>query len=486
MDLMPISSFSDELTTIEAQEVQSLPHKLLHELQEKIRILGEMIQEVQSKQVVDLTALAKRVMPTVVLIESQGGHCTINGLYIEGFGSGCVISEDGYIVTNSHVIEGARKINVVFCHRGLNFPATLVGSDPETDIALLKIESEEALAFSKFGNSDLVEVGSPSVLIGNPLAFQNLLTTGIIGGKSSTLASAGKGHSYVPWDHGIYSDYLFSDTLSNPGNSGGPLFNLEGDVIGLVARGARGPCGGIAMSITSNTAQRIVSELKEKGFVTRSSLGAEIVSLQSPLVPYLSTLVLPESMALWEENPMDGLFVADMLKDSPAMNAGLRKGDFIVAYNDIQVTTQEQFFAYLAMKTVPFSELKLSILRDGDIVDVMVHLGQREVNKVVPIPRLGICVENLVGEKYFTFELDSHLEGVFVNSVEQGSDAIFMGLRPADVITSVIMDGQPEIPVKNVTELEQIIDQTDGDHQCVLVVRSHDRSRPIYVHIDLC
>lgn len=489
MGLMPISNFSDELTAIEtAQTPVSLSQQILEELQEKIRMLGDMLNVIQSKQIVDLTALADRVMPKVVRIELSGGYRTIHGSYYSGSGSGCVISSDGYIVTNNHVIDGASKINVLFHQNGLRFPATLVGSDPETDIALLKIDTEEEeIPYSKFGDSDLVQIGSQAILVGNPLGFQNLLTAGVIGGKSSTLSTAVLDFpDFDPWDHGLYADYIFSDTLSNPGNSGGPLFNPQGDIIGILAQGASGPGGGIAMSISSNTAEKIASELKEHGYITRASLGAQIVPMRSQLTPYLMSLLSPESIDLWEENPVDGLWVADILKNSAAMKAGLRKGDFIIAYNDIEVTTQEQFFAYLAMRIAPFSDLKLTLMRDGEIVDVIVNLEKRDVNKVVDIERLGIRVENLEGEKYFTYELDSSLEGVFVNSVAHASDAIYMGLRPADVITAVIMDGQPEMPVRKVEELVKIIDETDGDHQCVLVVRSCDRSRPSYVHIDLC
>ncbi len=485
MGLMPISNFSEEIANIEVTTTESLPHKLLHELQEKIRILGEVLDGIQSKQVIDLTELAAQVMPCVASIETIGGSRTINGSYLKGYGTGCLISSNGYLVTNNHVVEGARKINVLFHDNGLQFPATLVGSDPETDIALLKIDAEEELPYATLGNSDLVKVGAPVVLVGNPLSFQNFLTTGVVGGKSSTLASAGRDHYYDPWEDGIYADYLFSDTLGNPGSSGGPLFNLQGDIIGVIARGVMGPGGGIAMSIASNTVARVIAELKEKGYVTRSSLGAEIVSLDNRLLPYLLTLCSPESIALWIDNPVGGLFIADLLKDSPAMNAGLKKGDFIIAYNDIEVTTQEQFFAYLAMKTEPFSNLKLSLIRDGEIIDVHVLLGKRDVNRVVNIERLGIAVENLEGEKYFIFEFDSNLEGIFVNSLIKDSEANLMGLRPADVITGIMIDGQAETPIKKVEDLVKIIDQIDGGHECVLVVRSHDRSRPNYIYIEL-
>lgn len=485
MELMSISNLNDELTSIETYGVTSSSSKdFLLELQEKIQLLGDLINSVQKAN--NLTALAKEVMPNVVRVEATGGFETINGSYTEGFGSGCVISPDGYIVTNNHVIEGAKKIQVVFDQSGLNYDATLVGSDPETDIALLKIDVEDDLSYSHFGDSDKVDIGSRAVLIGNPMGFQNLLTTGVIGGKSPTLASAGKNHYYDPWDHGIYADYIFSDTLVNPGNSGGPLFNLHGDVIGIIARGAAGPGGGVAMSIASNTVAKVIHELKENGYITRATLGAEIVNLSSPLVPYLFSLLSEESIAYLEENPVEGLFVADLLKDSPAIQAALRKGDFILSYDDLDVSTLERFFAYLAMNTEPEHSLKLTLLRDGKIIDVDVILGKREVNHITNIERLGICVENMEGEKYFTFQYDSSIEGIFVHSIEEFSDAFFMGLRPADVITGVIIDGKSEISVKKVGELEQIIEQADGDRGCVLVVRSFDRSRPSYIYIELC
>jgi serine protease Do len=484
MELMSISNLNDELTSIETYGVTSSCSKdFLLELQEKIQLLGDLINSVQKAN--NLTALAKQVMPNVVCIETRGGFQTIKGSFNEGYGSGCVISPEGYIVTNHHVIDGAEKIQILFHHSGLNYVATLIGSDPETDIALLKIDADDELSYSHFGDSDKVEIGSRAVLVGNPLGFQNLLTTGVIGGKSPTLASAGKNHSYDPWEEGIYADYIFSDTLGNPGNSGGPLFNLHGDVIGIIARGAAGPGGGVAMSIASNTVAKVIAELKDKGYVTRASLGAEIVSAKSQLAPYLFSLLSEETVAFFDENCVDFLFVADILKDSAAIHAGLRRGDLILSYDDILVSTPERLFAYLAMNTEPEYPLKLSILRDGEIIDFTVILGKREVNHFTNIESLGICVENMEGEKYFTFQYDSSIEGVFVHSVENFSDAFFMGLRPADVITGVIINGQSEISVKKVEELEEIIHQMDEDHQCVLVVRSFDRSRPSYIHIDL-
>lgn len=488
MGLMPISGFSDDLTSIAVNEPleKSLSQELLCELQEKIRLLGEMLElamSLQSKQVVDLTELAQQVIPSVVLIETKAGFNTIFGSG-DASGSGCVISPDGYIVTNHHVIDGAKKINVIFNASGLKLPATLVGSDPETDVALLKIDAED-LSYSKFGDSKLVKVGSPAVLVGNPLDIQDLLTFGVVGGKSSTLYSGYKGF-YDPWDLGQFADYLISDAQCNPGNSGGPLFNVQGDIIGVCARMSFSIGGGTGMHIQSNTVAKIASELKEKGYITRASLGAQLVTIKDALAPYLCSLISSDTFDLWIDQHIEGLFVAETLQGSPAHKAGLQKGDIILRYNNIEVTTPDQFFADLSLRILPGSDLLLSLIRDGEIIEVAVPLGKRDVNKVVSIERLGIGVENLHGEKYYTFGLDSAIEGVFVSSVALDSDADYMGLRPADVITGVVLDGQPEILVKNVDELLTIVDAAEGNHEFVLVVRSSDRSRPSYVHIDMC
>lgn len=487
MGLMSISSFSEELSTISTEPVEkSLSRELLNELQEKIRLLGDMLQTAQSlqtKQVADLTGLAQKVTPSVVRVETTGGYQTIfdSG---SGHGSGCIITPDGYIVTNHHVIDGARKINVVFNTSGLKLPARLVGSDPETDLAVLKIEAEEDLPYSRFVDSDQVQIGSSSVLVGNPLFFSDLLTLGVVGGKVSHLNSGYYG-TYDDWEAGLFADYLLSDSLANPGNSGGPLFNIQADIIGICARGATGPGGGITMKITSNTASRVTAELIQNGYITRASLGADIACVRNPLVPYLVSLLPQKSIDLWEQHPGEGLFIAETLKDSPAEKAGLRKGDFFIRYNDIEVTTRPQFFADLSMRIDPYSDLKLTLIRDGEIIDVIVPLGKREVNKVTNICKLGINVETMEGEKYFTYEYDSSIEGVFVTSIARKSEAFFEGLRSTDVITGVILDGQ-EVQVKNVEELVKLMTEAEGEHKCVLVVRAHNQSRPFYVRSDIC
>jgi serine protease Do len=473
-------SISDFVNTEQPQMNEVDPSSLdsvrteerIQEISKKIHELGKLLGSGRSlpalRNVVDLTQIAAQVMPATVRIETTVTSKTLfsnpnqNFAYLSG-GSGFIISEDGYIVTNHHVINGAGKISVIFNRSGRSFPAVVKGSDPETDIALLKIEGVD-FPYLPFADSDLVRVGEGAILIGNPFGYRDLLTLGVIGGKASGLANTYNG-CFTRKDTGVYADYLISDARINPGNSGGAILNLQGEVIGVASMGG----SGLGLHIASNTASKVVDELMRNGHVTRSYFGAllwtfdqndaEMISLEGPF--------------------QNGLIVGDLLKDSPAMQSGLRKGDVILRYNDIPITTHQTFCTDLAMKMPPGSLLKLSVLRGGEISEVVIQLGARQVNVTTPIQNMGIGIENLEDEKSIWWDIDSNIEGVFVSNVSFDSP---FGLRSADVITGVIIGLNQEVPTRNVDEFLKVIDQYKN---MILIVRSPDRSRPNYYPVNL-
>src|SRR3990172_3817294 len=224
-----------------------------------------------------------------------------------GLGSGFIFSEDGYIITNNHVVERATDIKVIL-ENGEIYHADVIGTDPKSDLALLKIEPKRRLPAVKFGNSDGLEIGDWVLAIGNPFGLGHTVTAGIISAKGRSLGL------------GSYDDFIQTDASLNPGNSGGPLFNQMGDVIGvntaIVAGGQ-----GIGFAIPINMAKYVIEQLKDKGKVVRGWLGV----LVQPITPAIA-----ESMKLKEPK---GALVSDVTPNSPAAEAGIKRGDVIVDFN---------------------------------------------------------------------------------------------------------------------------------------------------------
>ncbi len=465
MSVSSVLNYGDAESLFESDQVLEDPKELVALLQNKIQELECVLESAKgalfAKEVVDLTHIAKEAIPSVVRIETIVFADT---LYSEGSignsypasGSGFIISQDGYIVTNHHIIDGARKINIIFNDQRPGLLATVWGSDPGTDLALLKVEAED-LPFLRFA-SDEVNIGDTAISIGNPLGFKNLLTLGVIGGKGFSLEDAcGKG--YFLTDEGFYASYLLSDAQTNPGSSGCPVFNQSGEVIGVHSRGV----SGIGIHIDSSTAISVVDELMKKGHVTRPWLGARLNFLDETSIDVLGL----------EDALEGGLLVTDVLEASPAMIAGLKFGDVIVEYGGVKPNSLNQFFTDLAMKSSPGDELEIKISRKGEIISMCPCLGSHDVNVTTPIERLGIVVEEFDAEKAFLYDLDPSIKGVLISSAKW-----FSGLRPKEVITGVMTDlGDPIIEIKNVDDLVNAIEQVEEGKTIFLVARAPDQSR---------
>ncbi|MDQ2065767.1 Do family serine endopeptidase [Xinfangfangia sp. CPCC 101601] len=373
----------------------------------------------------------------------------------EALGSGFVISEDGYIVTNNHVIEGADEILIEF-FGGEKLPATLIGTDPKTDIALLKVEAEKPLAFVTFGNSDLARVGDWVVAMGNPLGQGFSVSAGIVSARNRELT-------------GTYDDYLQTDAAINRGNSGGPLFNMDGQVVGVntAILSPNGGSIGIGFSMASNVVTKVVDQLKEFGETRRGWLGVRIQDV---------TPDIAESMGLSEAK---GALVTDV-PDGPSKDAGIVAGDVITTFNGQSVGDAGDLTRRVG--DAPIGEaVPVVVLRDGKSETLQVTLGRREEAEAQPRPvsgqpseekrsleLLGLTLQPLNDQLRRQLGLQAGDSGLVVGKVDPASEAFVKGLREGDVITEA---GQQK--VARLKDLEDRVEEARaaGRKSLLLLIR---------------
>ncbi|MCS7238543.1 MAG: DegQ family serine endoprotease [Thermoguttaceae bacterium] len=358
-----------------------------------------------------------------------------------GLGSGVIVSADGYILTNHHVVARATEIEVTLSD-GRRFPGKVVGSDERTDLAVVKIEAT-GLVPAVLGNSDAVEVGEWVVAIGSPFGLDQTVTAGIISAKGRS-------------DVGIadYEDFIQTDAAINPGNSGGPLVNMRGEVIGINTAIASRTGGfmGVGFAIPSNMAKAVMDAILTHGRVERGFLG---VTLQ-PL-----TEELAESFGY---KGTKGALVADVTPDQPAAKAGIKPGDIIVEYNGTPVESVTQLRNAVAM-TRPGTKVNIVVVREGRRVELRgVEIGQfpedlpvRGVPREEAVQDLGLSVQTLTPSAAQELGLPEDEKGVVVTGVEPGSLAAMAGIRPGDVIQAV-----GDRPVTNVSEFRAAIKDLGG------------------------
>ncbi|MEI8355393.1 MAG: DegQ family serine endoprotease [Deltaproteobacteria bacterium] len=328
-------------------------------------------------------------------------------------GSGLIISEDGYILTNYHVIAGADEVKVKLSD-SREFKAQVKGGDEKLDIALLKIDAKEKLHVAPLGNSDALEVGEWVMAIGNPFGLGQTVTTGIVSAKGRVIGS------------GPYDDFIQTDASINPGNSGGPLFNTGGEVIGIntaiVAAGQ-----GIGFAIPVNMVKEIIPQLKEKGKVSRGWFGVVV----QPVTPELA-----QSFGLAD---IKGVLVSEVIKDSPAEKAGLKSGDLIIEFDRKPIHEMNELPRIAANMPVGKKAL-VRILRNGKAEEktvVMEQMKEGEAGVAAIIQeKLGMVVTELTGELVAKFAL-KETSGLLVAKVKSGGAAEAAGLAPGDVIRQV-------------------------------------------------
>ncbi|MFP7673555.1 Do family serine endopeptidase [Marivita sp. S0852] len=370
-------------------------------------------------------------------------------------GSGFVISEDGYIVTNNHVIEGADEILIEF-FEGFELPAEIVGTDPNTDIALLKVESETPLKFVNFGDSDTARVGDWVMAMGNPLGQGFSVSAGIVSARNRALS-------------GTYDDYIQTDAAINRGNSGGPLFNMDGDVIGVntAILSPNGGSIGIGFSMASNVVTRVVDQLQEFGETRRGWLGVRIQDVTDDMADALGL----ETAA--------GALVSDV-PEGPAKEAGMQAGDVIISFDGRDVQDTRGLVRQVGNTEVGKS-VRVVVNRNGETQTLLITLGRREEAEAVPASQpmeddaapqsmdlMGLTLSPLTNEIRQQLELPESAKGLAVMDVDETSEAFEKGLRAGDVITEA---GQSQVLA--IGDLEERIDEAAeaGRKSILLLVR---------------
>ena len=345
-------------------------------------------------------------------------------------GSGFILSPDGYIVTNNHVIEGADEI-VVKLHDGRSFKAKIVGTDPKLDVALLKIPAR-GLPAARLGDSDRVRVGDWVIAIGNPFGLSFTVTAGIISAKGRVIGA------------GPYDDFLQTDAAINPGNSGGPLFDTEGRVIGIntAIYTRSGGNNGIGFAIPINVARPVIEQLRATGHVVRAYLGVFIREVDEQAAKALG-LARPE-----------GALVQRVVKGSAAEKAGIRPGDVIVAVDGHPVKNAHDLPKRIALRR-PGERVRLRVVRDGkarEIVAVLDRMPEEGAPRAARGGvRLGLVVAELTPAE--RRRLDTAAEfGVVVRRVAPGSPAARAGIEPGDVI--YLVNGRK---IRHVQDFEEVV-----------------------------
>jgi serine protease Do len=373
---------------------------------------------------------------------------------VRSLGSGFIVNADGYVVTNNHVVDGATEIKVTLAD-GRELAAKVLGRDPKTDLALLKIDAT-GLPLIALGDSTQLQVGEPVMAIGNPFGLEQTVTTGIVSATGRVIGE------------GPYDDFIQTDASINPGNSGGPLINSKGQAVGINTAlvSQSGGSVGIGFAIPINLAKPVLTQLATAGRVERGYLGVAVQRI---------TPDLAKSFKL--EGPQ-GALVASVAAGSPAMNAGVKRGDVIVEYDGHRIARSDALPRVVG-ETPVGKDVALVVVRDGKPVTLSVKVArlaetpERVVAESDTTAPLGLTVQTLTPALARQFGLHESV-GVLVRGVEGASPAADAGVQPGDVIAEI--DRQP---VKSVDDLERAIDKRRPGSSTLLLV--HRNGGDLYI-----
>src|SRR5262249_44643952 len=340
-------------------------------------------------------------------------------------GTGFLISEDGYIITNNHVIDGADKIEVR--HEKDRFTAKVVGRDPATDLALLKVESKQKFMPLPLGNSDNLRVGEWVMAIGDPIIFDKTVTVGVVSAKDRQGISADQTTR-------SFENFIQTDAAINLGNSGGPLINVNGEVVGINTAIYR-PAQNIGFGVPGNTLRNILPQLKEKGKVVRGYLGINIENVDA------------DKEAAFRLKSKEGAFVQSVLPGEPAESAGVKPGDTIVRVDNVPVKDTRDLIGYVSSKS-PGSRVRLIVMRDGREFAVTATLAERQLEPTSasgkangasdePRGKIGVSVAPVTPQIRKSLGLETSVEGLYVEHVKEVSPAYDANIRDGDIITQV-------------------------------------------------
>lgn len=449
-------------------------------------IVSAAPQDQQTRPVFDFTSVAKKSIPAVVSVKTKGkSKASSFGGQLDPFeddiwerffgiprrnketpqqqpslgqASGFIVSSDGYILTNGHVVQDADEI-MVLLGDGREFQAKLVGADSNTDVAILKIEGQN-FPYLGLGDSAKAEVGQWVAAIGNPFGLQATLTAGVV---------SAKGRSNL--DLAALEDFIQTDAAINRGNSGGPLLNLDGEVIGMNTALASNTGGyiGIGFAIPSNMIKYVMNELVNNGKVTRGYLGV-----------VLQQVTYDVAMALGLKN-VEGALIAEVQDNSPAAAAGLKRGDVIIKFNDRQVDSAGGLRTAVSLMP-PGSALTLTVLRNKELVPLNITVGTFPEGAGVGLgakteTALGIKVQNLTADLAQKFGYGGQ-KGVVVTEVSPDSPLALIGLKAGSLILEI-----NQKPVHSVEDFNQVASEVKKGSHVLLLVRQDQVTRYVALTI---
>jgi len=369
------------------------------------------------------------------------------GFKRQGSGSGFIVRNDGLILTNNHVVEDAKEITVTLSDQ-TEYSAKVIGRDPKTDLAVVKIEPKGKLPVAQLGDSDALRVGEWVMAIGNPFGLSETVTAGIVSAKGRMIGA------------GPYDNYIQTDASINPGNSGGPLFNERGEAIGINSAifSQSGGNIGIGFAIPINLAKSLLPELETKGSVTRGWLG---VSIQKITPDLAQSLDLDDS---------HGALVADVTNDGPADKAGIKRGDVIVSYDGKKVSESSSLPALVAVspvgKTVPVEVVHKGKTKSVEVTIAKLEDQTAEADDTTPQKgKWGLALREVHPEDRERLGLKKG-EGVVVADVQPDSPAAEAGVQPNDVILQV-----NQTPVRSPADVKEQAAKVTGDKPLLLLLR---------------
>ena len=363
-------------------------------------------------------------------------------------GSGFIVSPDGYILTNNHVVEKADEVTVTLLDKE-EFKAKVVGTDPKIDIALIKIDAKKKLTYVVLGDSDQLDVGEWVVAIGNPFGLGHTVTAGIVSAKGRIIGS------------GPYDDFIQTDASINPGNSGGPLFNLKGEVVGINTAIVQGGQG-IGFATPIQLAKSVLDQLKDKGKVTRGWLGVFI----QPLTPDAA-----ENLGL---SARRGALVSDVTSGGPAEKAGIRSGDVIVAFDGKEIRDEHDLPQVVAL-TKPGKTVDVRLIRGGKETTVAVTIVEMKGEPGKPAgghdlssKTLGLTVQDITPEIAQRLDIEN-TKGVVVTGVTDGSPAEEAGFNEGDIIRAILRQDKRN-PVTDAAEFSKLVKKFQSDKTVLFLV----------------
>lgn len=391
-----------------------------------------------------IISLSRRIQPSVIHLEVVKKS---NSFKFKSLASGLVVDPDGYILTNEHVVDKAQSIRVTLTNK-LEYPAEVIGTDKQTDLALIKIKTEDKLIVPKFGDSDKIEVGEWVIAVGNPFGFDRTVSFGIVSGKGRVIP-------FLPEESRLISDFIQTDAAIDPGSSGGPLVNLKGEVIGINSIGLG---RGQGFTIPINTALKIKNKLLSVGVIERGWLGLSIQPLNREFAQYFG------------DEKLRGILISDMESGSPAEKAGLLPGDIILEYKEEKVSAEKEDdlnrFSLLVSESRVGEYASIKIKRKEEVFDLKVKVAlQPKVKAEEYETDLGFTVKEITAVIYRGYMLEDK-EGVFVSFVEVGSPASQGKLAEEDVIKKV-----EDIKISSLEDFKKALEELKDKKELMLTVK---------------